>query len=136
MDYKQSMMVIVPYVDSYCAWAKRYQPYDFFRGSKHPTLKTAMESVFKYFDNVRHAPTCYHCNDGRKSGGGFTGPMCDFGGMPCYMSFRFYDDSILISIYKEDTKDGSSQPGLRLLSVHVQVDGRVDEVGYFDNILK
>ena len=136
MDYKTAIKVITPYVDDYCRWARRYGPYDFFRGSKHAALKTAMESVFKYFDNVRRPENCYVCNDGPKAGGGFTGPQCDFGGMPCYMSFRFYDDAVLISIYKAIDQQGSQAPGLRLLSVHVDVSGEIREVGFFENILK
>ena len=136
MDYKTAIKVITPYVDDYCRWAKRYEPYDFFRGGKNAALKTAMESVFKYFGNVRKPEDCYVCNDGSGDGGGFTGPVCDFGGMPCFMSFRFYHDAVLISIYKAEDHQGTQGPGLRLLAVHVGIDGVVKEVGFFENILK
>jgi len=136
MEFKSVLKVVIPYVDGYCAWAKRYQPYDYVRGAKKHLLKTALLELSEYFTDVRPPANGYICNDGHQSGGGFTGPVCSYGTMPCYMTFRFHDHLLEVTVSKARNEQGSAVPGLKLFCIMVANDNTVIKEGWFENILK
>ena len=134
------MKVIMPSVDGYVGWSKRFEVYKFFRGPFTPLLSEATSRLFKYFSGIHLSS--YHCNDGHAAGGGFTGPMMYYGTMPCYLSIRFYTMAVWLVVYRArpDSSGENYSCGDKLYEVQAQkcFNGQtvVLEKGSFENILK
>jgi hypothetical protein len=141
-DFKEFLTVTTPAVDAYVQWAGQSLAYDYYCHGKHQAmLERAHQCLGQYFN--KWAPSselgAYQCNDGRREGGGVTGPVCHFGTMPCYFSIRFWTNQLRVEIYRavQDQPHCNWRPGDRLYNVTVWTgeDVFANEECFFGNIL-
>lgn len=139
--FKDFQLQIISGVDAYVSWSRNPHAYSFIRGEGRPAMARAVETLNKYFTNYRKSSR--HINDGH----GFTGVMCDYGTMPCFLQFQFHKDALRVTVWKaqpdsagwEHDRNGSHcSTGAKLYELDSFMWGepQIIETGSFENILK